>query len=149
MNFTLRPVDSRDFTFLYMLHRDSLGPYVERIWGWDEDWQRQHYEENYQPKYMQIIQVEGRDVGMIAVAEYENSFTLRQIEILPEYQGQGLGAAVIRHLQAESAAAGKALTLRVFKINPALRLYLRLGFRILREDDVHYNMRWDAEVAAG
>lgn len=149
MSFILRPVDSRDFTFLYTLHRASLGPYVDQIWGWDEDWQRQHYEDNYQPKYMRIIQVEGRDVGMVSVAEYDDAFTLRQIEIAPEHQRRGLGTAVIRHLQAQAQAAGKPLTLRVFKINPAQRLYVRLGFRILREDDVHYDMRWDAEAPAG
>ncbi len=149
MNFTLRPVDSTDFKFLYRLHRATLGPYVEQIWGWDEDWQRMHYEATYRPRYMQIIRVVWQDAGMISVAEYEDYFTLRQIEILPRYQGYGLGSAVIHHLQDQAAQAGKSLTLRVFKINPAQHLYLRLGFRITGEDDIHLTMHWDADVAAG
>lgn len=149
MNFTLRRVDSRDFTFLYTLHRDTLGPYVDQIWGWDEEWQRWHYEENYHPKYMQIIQVDGRDVGMVSIAEYEDYFNLRQIEILPEFQRRGLGSAVIHHLQAKCAAVGKGMTLRVFRVNPALRLYLKLGFQIEDMDEVHFNMRWDAKAGVG
>lgn len=149
MNFTLRPVDSTDFTFLYTLHRAALGPYVEKIWGWDDDWQRMNYEANYRPRYLRIIQVVWQDAGMVSLAEYDTYFILRQIEVLPKFQRYGLGTAVIRHLQDQAVEAGKCLTLRVFKINPAQHLYLRLGFHITSEDDVHLTMRWDAEAGAG
>ncbi|MCA9914127.1 MAG: GNAT family N-acetyltransferase [Anaerolineae bacterium] len=149
MNFKLRPVDSTDFTFLYTLHRAALGPYVEKLWGWDDDWQRMHYEANYRPTIMRIIQVVWQDAGMVSLAEYDEYFLLRQIEILPRFQGHGLGSAVIHHLQEQAADAGKFLLLRVFKINPAQHLYLRLGFRIISEDDVHLTMRWDAEAITG
>jgi hypothetical protein len=32
------------FLFLYELHRLALGPYIEQTWGWDENWQRDHFD---------------------------------------------------------------------------------------------------------
>ena len=48
---------------------------------------------------------------------------------MPERRGAGLGAALLADLIAQAEALGKAASLQVEKINPARRLYERLGFR--------------------
>lgn len=40
----------------------------------------------------------------------------------------------------EADRSDKPVRLRVLKVNPARRLYQRLGFRIVDEDETHYTM---------
>lgn len=54
------------------------------------------------------------------------------ISLYAPYRGQGMGAAMMRALLAELRDAGYArASLSVQKANPALRLYERMGFRII------------------
>lgn len=54
------------------------------------------------------------------------------IAVLKPYRGQGIGGALMRRVLAELQEAGYArCSLSVQKENPALRLYERLGFRIV------------------
>jgi ribosomal protein S18 acetylase RimI-like enzyme len=55
------------------------------------------------------------------------------IALLPAWRGRGIGGRLLRGLQEEAAAGSKPLTIHVERMNPALRLYERLGFA-LRED---------------
>lgn len=63
---------------------------------------------------------------------------------MPEAQGRGIGAALVRGLQAEARVAGMPLKLKVLKTNPALRLYQRLGFAIVGEDEHGWEMQSSA-----
>jgi ribosomal protein S18 acetylase RimI-like enzyme len=67
--------------------------------------------------------------------------------LLPEYRGKGLGAALLRDLMDEAAAAGKAVSIHVEKFNPAMRLYRRLGFATAEDKGVYDLMRWTAGAA--
>jgi ribosomal protein S18 acetylase RimI-like enzyme len=47
----------------------------------------------------------------------------------------------MNRLLSEAARAGQAVVLGVVKINPALRLYKRLGFQITHDDERKVYMR--------
>ena len=49
---------------------------------------------------------------------------------------------------AAAAAAGVAVELSVLKANPAQRLYARLGFRVVGEEERAYTLRWTPPRAA-
>jgi predicted GNAT family acetyltransferase len=51
------------------------------------------------------------------------------IAVHPAARGAGLGAAVTMHLARQALARGETPFLHVFPDNPAIALYLRLGFR--------------------
>ena len=58
------------------------------------------------------------------------------ISVLPQWRGQGVGTALLTRLFEELAWRGWAQTsLSVHKANPALRLYRRLGYETLRENE--------------
>ena len=80
-----------------------------------------------------ILSVAERTVGMIKVVRTEDSWTVEQLQIEPEFQRKGIGGAVVRQIQRDAKASGVRLFLGVLGVNPALRLYERLGFRTLRE----------------
>jgi len=65
---------------------------------------------------------------------------LVDIAILPEQRNRGVGTTFLRDLIAESESTGRPLKLQVAKGNPAARLYERLGFSRVSEDQVYLQM---------
>lgn len=57
------------------------------------------------------------------------------IAIEPGYRGRGIGAALLERLIGAVAERHAAICLSVSHDNPALRLYERLGFAVVGEDD--------------
>ena len=96
-----------------------------------------------------VAEVDGRVVGACWVRttdEYGHindetpSFS---ISLYAQYRGQGIGGALMRQMLDELREAGYArASLSVQKENPALRLYERLGFRIIGdgEDETEWMM---------
>ena len=137
----LRNATAQDREFLYRLKRATLKAYVEQTWGWDEGWQRAHFERTFDPARLQIILLEGEEIGVMLVEQRDEEICLGVIEILPAYQGRGMGTELIRGVLTEALDNGKPVTLQVLKVNPARRLYERLGFAVVGETETHYLMR--------
>lgn len=55
------------------------------------------------------------------------------VAVLPEFRQMGIGTSLLTSLLEVSCDKNKMLSLAVRSTNPALRLYLRLGFRVLPE----------------
>jgi ribosomal protein S18 acetylase RimI-like enzyme len=120
-------IDDRDR--LYAVHRAALGPYVAELWGWDEDWQAEHFAKRFDPHRVQVIECDGYLAGFFITIEDGGGTMLSTIEIEPQWQGRGLGTAIINGLVANAQAGGKSVRLQVFKVNHrAHDLYRRLGF---------------------
>jgi ribosomal protein S18 acetylase RimI-like enzyme len=81
-------------------------------------------------------------VGLFKVGRDDDEWKLVQVQVAPGKQGRGLGGRLVRGLQQEAAAAGRAIVLDVLKGNPARRLYERCGFVVVEEDALEYRMRW-------
>jgi ribosomal protein S18 acetylase RimI-like enzyme len=61
---------------------------------------------------------------------------------LPPQRGTGIGGQLLGELLAEARATEKTVAIHVERNNPALRLYTRLGFRIIEDKGVYYYMEW-------
>jgi len=66
---------------------------------------------------------------------------IAQLYLEEPFQRQGIGSRVLRTVIDEVTHDDKAVTLGVVKINPARRLYERLGFRVTHEDKYKFYMR--------
>jgi ribosomal protein S18 acetylase RimI-like enzyme len=144
-SWSLRDARSDDREFLFRLNQATLREYVERVWGWDEGEQVALFEERFQPERWQIIQSGGHDIGVLVVEEQTQEIVLASIEILPEWQGQGIGSSVVRSVMDRAVASGKPLSLRVLRVNKRARsLYERLGFQPFKEIETHTYLRWGA-----
>lgn len=89
----------------------------------------------------QILEIDGEPVGLLKILREPDVWHIVQIQISPAHQGAGIGGALIRSLMDEARAAGVPLALTVLKQNPARRLYERLGFTTVGEDEIEYEMR--------
>lgn len=126
---TLRPAEVADSSKLYALHKATMRQYVEAVYGpWDDEVQFARHEEWLQRSHPQVIQCGAEPVGVIDWVWRDHDLYLGRIEIRPDLQGSGIGTRVLRHLAAKAARNSKPLVLEVIDVNPARRLYERLGF---------------------
>jgi ribosomal protein S18 acetylase RimI-like enzyme len=62
-------------------------------------------------------------------------------EVVSTYRGLGVGTRIITDLIAEAKDNGACVVLSVLKVNPAKRLYDRLGLCVISETSQAYEMR--------
>lgn len=143
MAHSLRTISDADYLWLWSLKRETMRTYVEQTWGkWDDDWQAERFRQNFRPDHVQVIVLDGHDAGLLHVVRSPEEIRLVNIQISPEFQNRGLGTTVMHGLLAEARTAGLPLRLQVLKVNPARRLYERIGFTVAGETETHYQMRW-------
>ena len=144
-HFSIRPAMEDDLDELFVIHRAALGEYVAATWGWDDTWQVAFFREHFRPEVRSVIAVVDRLIGFLDVAERDECVWLENIEIGPEYQGKGIGTAIIQALMSRARATGAPLKLQVLKVNErAEALYGRLGFRGASETSTHLLMEYRA-----
>jgi ribosomal protein S18 acetylase RimI-like enzyme len=159
VRFALRPEAPADAPFRLALFQASRGP------GWDQlplpadmlarimeqqfNAQVQGYQAAYPRGRLEIVTVGAEPVGRLATDRGADALHLIDIAVVPDRRGQGIGAAVLRSLMAEAAAAGTPMTLQVARDNlAAQRLYHRLGFALAAADETHLTLSWLAPPGA-
>lgn len=110
------------------LDRESLAASLRRQWDCAQ---------------VQIITLGSTDVGWLQTRNVDDALFLVQLFVDGPFQRRGIGTEVLTRIIANAAKDSRAVILGVVKINAAVRLYKRLGFRIEREDDHRYYMRRD------
>ena len=141
-HFSLRQATAEDRDRLYAIHREGMRPYVEQVWGWDEDFQRERFRRGFDPGATQVVLADGREIGFLRVAERGGVITLAQVFIASDHRRRGIGTALLRDI----LARGRPVRLRVLKVNDdARRLYERLGFRVVDENATRYLMHYELD----
>jgi ribosomal protein S18 acetylase RimI-like enzyme len=104
--------------------------------------QHAHYQKYYPQADWLVTMRGGEDIGRLYIERWPSQHRIIDIALLPAHRGKGLGAPLLRDLMDEAAAAGKAVSIHVEKLNPAMRLYRRLGFVTEEDKGVYDLMRW-------
>jgi ribosomal protein S18 acetylase RimI-like enzyme len=65
------------------------------------------------------------------------------IALLPEYRGKGLGSFMLETLIDKIKGKYKALSLSVNEANPAVNLYKRFGFKVVKRSGSSITMKKD------
>lgn len=136
----LRAAREEDIPFLLALRAAALEPH-ERDAGLPVSAERSldrvmaHFERG------RIIEVDGAAVGIVKVVPEPDRWKLLQLQVLPSHQGQGLGTQAVRDILRDARAAKLPVVLTVLKVNPARRLYERLGFEVVGEREHAHEMR--------
>ncbi len=104
--------------------------------------QDRHYRAHYTHASFDVIVAAGEPVGRLYVARWPEEIRLIDVALLPERRGGGVGTAVLADLQREAAASAKPLRIHVERYNRALRLYERLGFRVIEDRGVYLFLEW-------
>lgn len=136
LHLALRPATAADLDLLDAMHTLCMREHVERLYPWMPDLFRRTYD----PHLTHVITSDGRDVGMLKVAEEPGMIHLRIIIIFPGFQGEGIGTVVLRRLLERARERHLPVRLQVLRGNPARGLYERLGFREVELTATHHIM---------
>jgi ribosomal protein S18 acetylase RimI-like enzyme len=107
--------------------------YVVQTWGaWHPEEQATLHDGTFDPAVHQVVSVAGQAVGILAVVVHNTHVQLEKLYLLPPWQNQGLGSALLLGVLAQAAQLNKPVWLRVLKANEsAKRFYERHGFRVM------------------
>jgi GNAT superfamily N-acetyltransferase len=140
-NLQLRKATVDDSEFAYQAKKAAFREYAEKVWSWNEDEQRQLHRRRFAVHNFRVIQISDIDVGIIALSRQPDCLKLNQMFILPEYQGKGIGEAVMKLIIKEAAVSTIPVRLQVLKVNNrAFTFYQRLGFLNTGESETHILM---------
>lgn len=139
---TLRKAGSKDNDFTYFVKKVAFRQYVEQVWGWDEEEQRQLHERRFRSQDFRIVNLAGTDVGIIAVVMTSDCIKVNQLFFLPEHQGKGVGRKCMSLIIEEAHRLSLPVKLRVLKVNlRAQAFFKKLGFVCIGETNTHILMR--------
>ena len=138
---TLRRATEADFALLWSLHVATMKEYVAETWGWDDAVQQRMFHERRKTLLgVNVICLDGKDIGWLHVRRESDAIHIDTIAIHPSHQRQGFGTSILHELIAEADRSRLPVRLQFLKVNPVRRLYERLGFRISGETSSHYQM---------
>jgi ribosomal protein S18 acetylase RimI-like enzyme len=111
----------------------------------------------YSPEELEKVMIEGAQKFLIlkdnqgyqgfasfgARKEEPGVFKLHKIYILPQNQGKGYGSLLIEEIKRRLTIQGiRLLDLNVNRNNEAKEFYKKLGFKIIREEDIPIGQYW-------
>ncbi len=113
--------------------------YIEKIYGWNDETQKikTSNEVKRNINNIKIIQTNNKDIG-VTTFEKGDDYRIGLTIIHPDYQNKGIATSVISDYISKANADKKRIIIKVFKENPARKLYERLGFSIYNKDSTHY-----------
>ncbi|WP_369743968.1 GNAT family N-acetyltransferase [Pseudidiomarina sp. PP-1MA] len=105
------------------------------------DWDCSKIEEQIRDLVNFDLLLKGEVVGAIRLAFDNDSCYVRDLQVSHNHQNKGFGAAALAECERLAINSGtNCLKLRVFRISPAYKLYVRSGFVVDSEDERFYNM---------
>ena len=145
-DLNIRKAMANDSEFVFTVKKAAYREYVEQVWGWDDNYQRERHNKEFASYDFRIIQFRGTDVGILVTSHTSDTLEVNQIYILPEYQGKGIGSACLARIIDDTDLERKSVILKVLKINTrGIALYQRLGFTIVSESSEYLQMKKSPE----
>lgn len=104
--------------------------------------QTQHYKQFFRSADFLIVMSGRTPVGRLYVHRTSDEIRVIDIALMPEFRGKGIGTQLLADLLDEARIADKPVRLHVEKMDRAIRLYERLGFKIIAEKEMHFFMEY-------
>lgn len=138
MQITLKNASDRYFS--QQLTRDNMASYYKQR---NILWNQQRFDENW-PRYKNYeVHLEGKAIGILRISFAERICYIREIQLLPAYQGSGIGSKLLDWVLDRSRQKQlEAVRLSVYTNNPARRLYSRKGFTVKQQYQGMYRMQY-------
>jgi ribosomal protein S18 acetylase RimI-like enzyme len=139
MDFKFRKSNPSDWKFILTLKELGMRWYIEKIYGWDYEIQKQLTikEVGSNLDNTRIITYNDIDIGVTTFIETDNYYEIGLIAVHPDYRNNGIASKIINDYIDIARKDKKRIVIKTYKDNPAQRLYIRCGFNVYKRDDTH------------
>jgi ribosomal protein S18 acetylase RimI-like enzyme len=145
MQVSLRPAVDSDIAFCEVLSRGNMAHYHAAR---GIEWNTELFVSTWNELENHLILADGKVAGLLRLLTVDDTLDIRDLQVLPAWQNQGVGSWAVAWTRAEAARRGLSrVGLRVFADNPALKTYERIGFKAEAVDD-HGKVRMTCPAAA-
>ncbi|NAW86998.1 GNAT family N-acetyltransferase [Photobacterium halotolerans] len=145
---------SRHERFVFELKKAAEREAVTQVFGWDEALQYQLHFTEWQECLPLLILMDGTPIGSVLLETMEPKFQPTEEQdsaklphsyfsrffLFPQWQGRGIGSAVLRAVIAWADKAHRPCCLTYLQGNPVSGLYRRFGFETITEDSQFVTM---------
>jgi len=128
--------------YVWLTYVTAMKPHIEKIWGWEDNWQKENYSNSLEIYSTYILVLEEQKLGYIQFKRDKDFIFLSMIVLEEKYQSIGYGPTVIDKIQALNPHL--PLKLRCFKVNEnAYNFYLKNGFSLVSSDNEFHTLYRD------
>ena len=136
MNISFSQINNPFTNEVFELVKSGLYPFVNKIFGWDDEVQQQRILEDYKADWFHWVYSDGTKIGLVCFKRYDNALHLHLIVIAEKHQNSGKGKNVMRALHDIARAEKRDISLSSFKCNErAVRLYTSLNYEVTDEEE--------------
>ncbi|WP_260811260.1 GNAT family N-acetyltransferase [Vibrio splendidus] len=136
-NIQFKLVPSSEFEALFDCVKQGIFTHVDKVFGWDDDFQRQRLIKDYHPSWFHWIYHKSEKVGLVCFKPYDNAYHVHLLIIFPQYQAQSLGKKVMSLIHEKAHQEQRNhVTLSSFRSNTrTISFYQSLGYQVVDDSD--------------
>ena len=151
-SITFRPMLEDDLEFSYQVYASTRQDELS-VTGWTDDEkesflrmqfqaQHTHYQQHFSAGKFELVEVDGEPAGRLYQWRKSDEHRIIDIALLPNFRNRGIGRRIMGDILRDAGDANLPVLIHVEHNNPAMNLYLRLGFKKLEDVGVYHLMRW-------
>ncbi|MES2933466.1 MAG: GNAT family N-acetyltransferase [Pseudomonadota bacterium] len=147
----VRTRDEHDRSFLSDLYTSTRIEELQQV-DWPEQQKRaflhdqftlqhEHYLKHYPRASWLVIERDGVAIGRLYEETTGSEVRLMDISLLPDCRNQGIGSTLMKMVLDYADELNLPVGLHVESFNPALKLYMRLGFTTMETRGIYFFMQ--------
>ncbi|NOS85171.1 MAG: GNAT family N-acetyltransferase [Ignavibacteria bacterium] len=139
--YTIRKASPGDLELSFAIRKNAMYKYIADSKGWVEDKEMQDHIEDFSTDIMQIIEVNGKPVGVFESGVEDGYIHIHGLYILEEFQNYKIGSRVMNNTINTANTKRRSILLQVLKVNiKAKAFYERIGFKVRNETEHYFQM---------
>jgi GNAT superfamily N-acetyltransferase len=127
----LVPAQASDVEALADIRVAAMRESLERAGRFDPKKARARFTDGFVAEHTRHVVAHGQRVGVVVIRPNEGEWLLDHLYFLPEQQGKGYGAEVLRLVFSQADAANKAVRVGALKGSRSNDFYVRHGFELV------------------
>jgi GNAT superfamily N-acetyltransferase len=135
---TLSGAKADDAEALVAIRIEAMRESLAHIGRFDPVRARARFLTGFAPEHTRHIVAHGQRVGFVVTKPKAEVLHLDHLYILPAWQGQGIGASVLRLVFSEADALGLPIRGGAPRDSASNRFYARHGFELIERDEFDY-----------
>ncbi len=130
--FKIRNCKDEDYRFVYNLLKKNMYALFVKHWG---GWNPKVFREHFNKKNIKIVEYKTKRVAFYDL-EFNESFSyINNVQVSTLMQGKGLGNLLMDLMEKKTKKYKlRKIRLKVFKDNLARKLYLRRGYKQIKDE---------------